>query len=191
MSNRTFLIISDNVPDFNYFNEDSVACAASYMIPVFWYMLFNDNNITKTLALSEDEEEDDFEYDRLVAPKSEAILLAKQRQPIICNVFDIDPTPLFNQWLDYISSLPGKYILVETLELVIMDESPDSFTDQALNCIKAFSEEIAQETGNEKTRRHLGAKWTELLAQADIEDLGNFEDHHLAGYSWIKEIPWE
>jgi hypothetical protein len=189
MANRTYLSACNTLPKYQNLEGSGVACAASYMIPIFWYMLFKPENITKSSTPC-DEDEPDFEYDRLIAKRLEAIEVAKGRLPILAQILSYDPTPLFNTWIEFITNSDGGYVFVESCELAMMDDV-SVFSKQALNCIEAFSESPTTKKGLIFKKDQVNPKWAELFGQAEISDMANIEEYKLAGYSWEKEVPWE
>lgn len=191
MANRTYLSCTDTPAKYQDLDAKNVNCAASYMVPVFWYILFNENNLVQTSTPCDDDEPD-FEYSWLLAKKHDAISLAKSRLPVLIDVFVADVEVIFNTWLGYIESCSGNYICVETCELVMMDDEPSVYTKQANNCIRALSEPLVIEKGFLFKKKQANPKWAELLGQAEISDMSKLpEIEKLCGYSWENPVPWD
>ncbi|HED35054.1 MAG TPA: hypothetical protein ENJ08_12720 [Gammaproteobacteria bacterium] len=153
-------------------------------------MLFDENNLEQALTPCDDEP--DFKYDRLSRIKDEGIALARSRLPALKEIFGQEIEEVFYIWLNFIESLSGKYIFVETCELVMMSEKSSIYKKEAKNCIRAFSESLIIERGFLFKKKQASPKWTILFGQAEISDVSKLpEAVKLCGYSWESKVPWE
>lgn len=191
MANRTFLIASDNLESFCDFDEDKILCAASYMVPLFWYSLFDEADIQETILTGEDGEPD-FKYHRLVTTPGEGIERSYSRLPALNEMFRDEILPLVSDWRDFIEKAEGKYIYIETCELVMMDEDYKAYYKQAKNCVSAFNEPFIVTKGVFKKTQEANPKWAELFGQAEISSFDTLPElASLFGYSWHRDVPWE
>jgi hypothetical protein len=191
MANRTYLICTDTPSKYRDLDGKNVSCAASYMVPVFWYMLFDEDNITSTSTPCDDDEPD-FKYDWLITNKDGGIQLAKSRVDALINVFGDSIVEPFNTFIAFLESLKGVNLVVDTWELVIMDEKPSKYTKEAKQCISAFSQLPIIDRGFFKKEIQVNKNWALLLSQADIYSMAETPSvDKLCGYSWESSVPWK
>jgi hypothetical protein len=191
MANRTYLTCTDSPSKYQELDAKNVSCAASYMVPVFWYMLFDENNIISTSTPCDDDEPD-FKYDWLLINKDDGIKLAKSRVDTLINVFGESIADPFNTFIGFLESLNGTNLVVETCELVMMDEKPSKYTIEAKRCISAFSQPPIIEKGFFKKKAQANPNWVTLLGQAEINSMSKTPSvDKLCGYSWESSVPWE
>jgi hypothetical protein len=178
MANRAYLYFDDKNVKYVDLQSPNVACAFDYGIPVFWYMLFAESDLVEASTPSPDGI--DFKYFRLVSNKEAAIDRAKSRIRTVANILGNEAVNLFNIWIEYIDSLPGTLLMLESCEICLMEKDADVYKQNAVDCIKAFS------------FSELNRYWQLLLSQSQIDEPDqNIEADRVCGYSWDKKVPWE
>jgi|SRR5690554_1096032 len=190
MANRTYLYCSDKPVKYIDLGAEIIISAANYMVPVFWYMLFDESCIEK-VSTPCDDNEPDFNYFRLCAPKASSIERAKQRISSLSNVLGAGIMEQFNQFIDHLMVQPGQWVVVETCELAMMDTSAHNHKKEAKKCVKAFSQELIIQKGFFKKRPVVNPNWVVLLGQANISGTDHHPIESLCGYSWQNSVPWE
>lgn len=183
MANRTFLLSTDVPGRPVEGNRCDVLCAASYMIPVFWYMLFDQASVIIVSAETDDNVKVEFPYLSKAGPA--AIALARSRWEVVREVVGAEYDSLFETWLSYVAPKARGYLHCETGELWAMFDDTPSFLRHLYLCFGALAraQPVAQ-----------SAPWQELLGQANAWDgtavapAGAFS---FCGYSWDGEVPWE
>ncbi|WP_409525991.1 hypothetical protein [Nitrincola sp. MINF-07-Sa-05] len=191
MANRTYLYCSEKPVKYIELDAAIVISAASYMVPVFWYMLFDTSDIEKA-STPGDDDEPDFKYYRLVADRASSIECAKQRIDSVSSLLGAKIAEQFNQFLGLIEQQSGEKVVVETCELAMMDESPRTFKGEAIKCMKAFSQEPIVRKGLFRKESTANPNWVALLGQANIStDTEDKPIESLCGYSWKIPVPWE
>lgn len=191
MANRAYLICTDKPVKYDSLNGKDVCSAASYMVPLFWYMLFNETDVVSSSTPCDDEEPD-FIYYSLITSKTEGIKLAKSRIDSLTGIFGESIIEQFNIWGSYLESLKGASVVVETCELAMMDDDPSKFKNELIQCIAAFSQPSRITKGFFKKKVQASPSWAVLLGQADISSMSEVpEIYKLCGYSWENPVPWE
>ncbi len=191
MANRTYLSCTDAPPRYVELDGKKVSCAASYMVPVFWYMLFDESSLVPASTPC-DGDDPDFEYDRLVTARQEGIRLARSRVDALKGLFGEAICEPFDTFVSFLESQPGETLVVETCELAMMDEIPTKYSAEARRCMAAFSQSPIVEKGFFKKKTRVNPNWLALLGQANIESMSESPAvENLCGYSWETPVPWE
>jgi len=191
MANRAYLTCTDSPSKYQDLDGKDVSCAASYIVPIFWYALFSEYDLVTTSTPCDDDEPD-LKYSWLITSKVEGINLAKSRIGALIDVFGESINEPFNVFIVFLDSLQGSSLVVETCELVIMDESLTKFSNEAEKCISAFSEPPIVEKGFFKKKAQVNPNWAALLGQAEINSMSESPPvDKLCGYSWETPVPWE
>jgi len=182
MSNRTFLLSTNSAARAAEGVHDEILCAASYMIPVFWYMLFDHASVTYAAADTEDGGKVEYPYLSKAGP--DAISLAQSRWSVVRQAIGPQHDTAFQTWLNFVAPKSRGYLQCETGELWMMFDDTPKFLRHVELCLSAFSEAppIVQ-----------SAAWQELLGQANAWDggvspAGRFS---FCGYAWETQVPWE
>ena len=190
MANRSYLVCTSSEYNFSSLNENEVVCAANYMVPIFWYMLFDENDLVPVFVQGYDGEPD-FNYDLLSTSKVKALSLAKSRLPLLLRVFGEEISQVFCIWLSHIEMLSESSLVLETCELAMMSDFGE-FKTEIEQYISAYSTDPMSRSGFFKVKKSLNGTWKSLLAQADISDVASIPDtYKLCGFSWVKNVPWE
>jgi hypothetical protein len=112
MANRAFLVQADGPPSpTDAVQEEKILCAASYTIPVFWFMLFDANSIMELEAPTEDDGV--IRYHCLFAPREHALHIAQSRWPTVQNAIGPSYETLFKTFYEFIKAAPDRYVHCE------------------------------------------------------------------------------
>lgn len=184
MANRTFLITTpgEDKP-VEEVETTTILCAASYMIPVYWYMLFDAASVKYGAVTTEDGWRRMYPY--LSGRTDQVVARARGRLDHVVQTIGASQTTLFETWANYIASTSQAHVHVETLELWAMFDDTPSLEKHLATCLAAFDSTRPVEQSPE---------WQELLGQANAWDgkavspAGAFS---LCGYSWDAKVPWE
>lgn len=184
MANRTFLISTD-VASKPIDGQDriEIQCAASYMIPAFWYMLFDRSSVITANADTEDGGKVDYPY--LSRRATEAIAAAKARWPSFRQSLGTQYENLFETWMGFVEKKSTGFLQCETVEFWMMFDDTPSFESHLGQCLSAFDANppLVQSAG-----------WQELLNQANAWDgktVAPAGDFSFCGYGWDNPVPWE
>lgn len=183
MANRTFLLSTNSLERPAESERNEVLCAASYMIPIFWYMLFDRASVITVAADTEDGEK--VEYPYLSKAGADAILLAKSRWNDVRHAIGPDHEAIFQTWLNFVTPKSQGYLQCETAELWMMFDDTPTFLLHIELCLNAFSEALPIVRS---------AAWQELFGQANawngakVSPAGTFS---FCGYAWDVAVPWE
>jgi hypothetical protein len=183
MANRTFLLSNDSPGRPAEGDRNEILCAASYMIPVFWYMLFDRASVINVEVDAEDGRK--VEYPYLSKPGADAISLVNSRWNAVKRAIGHEHDALFQTWLSYVTPKSQGYLQCETGELWMMFDDTPTFLRHVELCMSAFSEALP--IGQ-------SAAWQELLGQANAWDgakLSPADTFSFCGYAWVAEVPWE
>lgn len=184
MANRTFLISTDMAAKpLDGQDRIEILCAASYMIPVFWYMLFDHSSIIAASADTEDGEK--VEYPYLSRRAADAIAVAKTRWPALRQSLGLQYDKLFETWMGFVEKKSDGFLQCETVELWMMFDDTTSFRDHVGKCLDVFD----RSSPDVKS-----AEWQELLGQANALNGGTVApagDFSFCGYGWDVPVPWE
>jgi len=183
MANRTFLLSTDLSKRPAEGDRNDILCAASYMIPVFWYMLFDQESVVNVTADAEDGGKVEYPYLSKAGP--DAISLANSRWNVVRRAIGSEHDALFQTWLNYVTLKSQGYLQCETGELWMMFDDTPTFLRHVELCMSSYADAlpIAQ-----------SAAWQELLGQANAWDgakvspAGTFS---FCGYAWDVKVPWE
>lgn len=190
MANRSYLICTSSNYSYDSLNQDQVLCAASYMIPIFWYMLFEEKDL-HLASVPCDAGEPNFEYSILSASKVKALSLAKSRLPKVIQLFGEKISEVFYVWLSHIEGISETTIVLETCELAMMSDLA-AYKNEVEQHISAFYANPISTQGFFKTKDTLNLNWKSMLEQAEISNTATMPDvYKLCGYSWVKDVPWE
>jgi hypothetical protein len=189
MANRTFLLRSNNIESYDSAHPESILCAASYSIPIFWYSLFDaEDAIIKKTPL---EDGSDYEYLAYSCSAKKGLESSLKRLPKLIEYFGGEVGVWHKLWKGFIESHSGDLLSVETVELVMMDE-PKVYEKHSKACIQAFNLPLFKTRGLIFKKKELNSNWYELLGQVEALDfLHELKDYMFCGYSWMEEVPWE
>lgn len=185
MANRTFLISADSPTKPKEGERFEIICAASYMIPLFWHMLFDRTSIVRASDTIEGGETVD-SYPCYSSKVSEAVARALNRWPLVEKVIGPKYIELFKTWLNHVESKSRGFLHCETYEFGQMFELTSTFERHLDLCENALSDSnpVAESEA-----------WQELLGQANVgwdgtqvNPAGTFS---FAGYAWESLVPWE
>jgi len=184
LANHTFLLTTNSRTKPPESAADvQILCAGSYMIPVFWYMLFERSSLID--ATAEEEDGGTVEYPYLSRPSAEALAAARSRWPAVRQVIGREFKDLFQTWLGFVEENAAEYLQCETVELWMMDADTPGFVREVETCLRAFTELPSLKDS---------AAWKGLLAQANacndkgVAPAGNFS---FCGFAWELETPWK
>jgi hypothetical protein len=183
MANRTFLLSTDLPTKPADGARVDILCAASYMIPLFWYMLFDQSSIISASAATEDGKE--VEYPYLSRSGNEAISAALARWPAVRAVVGPEHEPLFYTWHSFVEPRSKGFLQCETVELWMMFDDTASFVRHVELCLQALTQPIGS---------GLSPAWRELLGQANVlngEAVSPPGSYSFCGYDWVHPVPWE
>lgn len=193
MANRSFLVRVDQRPcPMDRVKEDQVLCAASYTIPVFWFMLFDSGSIVETQARDEDEA-GVVEYPCLSAVTEEALQLAYSRWAVVEKAIGPTYKPLFRTFCEFIKAVSGGYVQCETAELWMMEADTDAFLSYLHERLSAFDEPLYQRAGFFGLRKAISKSWNALLMESNAvsnKRIASAKPESLCGYGWVREVPW-
>ncbi len=183
MANRTFLLSTDSPAKPENGVRIEILCAASYMIPVFWYMLFDRSSVITVVADAEDGGK--LEYPYFTRLGFEAVAAATSHWSNVRRAIGSKHDGLFEMWINYLTHKSQGYLQCETAELWMMFDDTPSFLHHVELCMTALSE--SRPAGE-------SVAWQELLVQAnawdgkEVSPAGSFS---FCGYEWEAKVPWE
>jgi hypothetical protein len=188
MANNTFLIstMSPEKPVFGHDRHKDRLLWASYSIPLFWYMLFDENAIVSVPS----PRGGGGPYWALSTPSGDGLALARRRWPDVCQVLGKETDSLFTAWAELMEANAAAFLHCETFELSGMSSTKSAFKCELQTCIQAFDNIPPLPEG----RPTLNRWWLLLLGQCaalgkdeTIRPLGDFS---YCGIGWALEVPW-
>jgi hypothetical protein len=196
MANNTILVstASPVKPRFGEWRRgrpSELLLAANCCIPLFWYMLFDEQGLIQ-VAYAEETDSDPKTYTALSGATSEALALARSRWPRVRDVLGAGCDDLFERWFGFVAANANPYLHCETWEWSWLWRTPRAFESHLRTCIRAFAHTPRSRRG----RPALNKWWREILGQCaaidrcsdDIHPLGEFT---YCGHSWGDYvIPW-
>jgi hypothetical protein len=160
---------------------------AQYCIPVFWYMLFDEESIVR-VRYDGAEVDEPTDYPALSKPTRDALALASFRWPGVREVLGGSADGLFGQWVGHVEGQAAGFLHCETWDWFGQFQTYREFAQELRTCIRAFDRPPARRKG----RRVLNRWWDNLLdqcqaldEQGDVRPLGDFT---YCGYG--KGVPW-
>ncbi|MEZ6069179.1 MAG: hypothetical protein R3C10_02675 [Pirellulales bacterium] len=192
MANRVFLLASDRLTlSYQEADDDEVVCASSYMLPLYWMMLFDGDSIVEAEVVDEDGMP--ISYPRLVAPAEKALPLARTRWSSLESIIGESHKRSFSQFIQYLEGRSGEFVQVETYELWMMYEEGE-FLPLLGEMLNAFNSDPLAVRGWFK-RKWVSSTWEKFLSHVitfkTLDNLQDIETYRLCGYSWIQPVPWE
>jgi hypothetical protein len=185
MGNRTYLIQASTPAPFEYDeNSPNVLAAAKNCIPIYWYSLFEVSSMAANSVLCSDGSA--FTYPCFVTPTSEARARCRARKQILERLTPSSHRSVLESWLSFLDLIELPFLHVNTAEFCMMDDDSDRLIRA---CLEAFDAPPRPQTS-------FGADpaWAQMLdvAQIDPDDLaGTVMSHKLAGFQWIRPVPWD
>lgn len=208
MANRAYLVGSSNADTaglgekgINYNPDTEILCGASYQIPVFWLSLFEESHIQAHLVQG---------Y-RIPAPVCEATaarqLLQQRRSKVLAAFQQCEAH--WQAWEQLITEAPFQFFKLDGTEVWEMDA--ELFQSQLPSAIRWFSSGSAEDfatllsiaeipmiqppgflgrlVGGTPSGYDIATKT--LTMTNDGAGRSDSVGHHLHGYSWVREVPWE
>ena len=188
MANRTFLLATDE--PYSGLRADAdvapgILAAASYMIPVFWYALFDESCLAQRTAAGADGGTVVYPVFQSTRPDALERLTAFQERSR--SLFASVQPSLFSAYAAFLQSAPGRWFAVEPVELWMMHEAATAEAGFR-TCLRA----VQQAPEATAPGISAGADWQALLDQAGIrlKAAKPIEPVSLCGYAWEKPVPW-
>lgn len=190
MANRAYLVSADKTGRYKELHANDVVCAGNYVVPVFWYMLFEESDAQEFRTPCDDG--GDYIYRGYAKERNAAAELAASRVPRLRELFKTDLGSIFNTWHAFVKEQHGELIILEPCELTWMDKKPTKHANESVKCINAFASPVTELRGLFKKKRRIHRNWEMLLVQANIPNVDEQpEIDSLCGFSWEKKVPWE
>lgn len=197
MANNALLIstASPTKPPFGEWKrgrKSELLIAANDCIPLFWYMLFDEEAIVRSEP-PEDEEVGEGAYAALTKTSAEALALARSRWTRVRLVLGTGTDDLFQRWSGFVEANARAYIHCETWEWSWLFKGSRAFESHLRTCLRAF----AHVPRLRKEVPALNKWWRELLGQCAVIDRRSDDIHPLGefsycGYSWSDYVvPWD
>jgi hypothetical protein len=173
MGNETYLIstVAPSKPSFDACASSQggeLLLAAKNSIPLFWYMLFDQESLVPSEGLAESGEV--MGYFALSNPTAAALARARSRWPRVRVVLGTGTDDLFARWTDFVEKHAAAFVHCETWEWSWLFQTPRAFQSHLRACLAAFDHVPKVRKG----RPALNRWWRELLGQCEALDR---EDH--------------
>ena len=186
MANRTYLIQSNSPEPADYDPSKDILAGGSYMVPVFWYALFDPQSIIDKMVDMDDGTK--VPYPCLLTTTTMARSRFAERSDLLRLFLPNSVGSSIDDFAKLLESVDAAYIHLETIELWMMDE-PEKFRPHVEKCLNAFD----PSKGAFVADLFKTADWIELIDQAGIDPaaLSGTDPSLLTGYSWVRPVPWE
>jgi hypothetical protein len=193
VSNHTFLYSTQKPtkPLYGECPEKGRVLMAAVSIPVFWYMLFDED----CLAPGAEPRDVGKTYLHLTTRTAKGLALARKRWRGVAPLVGRHLDTLFKTWAAFVREKSDTHIHCETYEWFWMFETHDKFETELRTCLAAFHH-IPKREGKDL---NLTPEWDKLLGQAhvgrvgygsrkgELEPLGNLS---YCGFGYHFEVPW-
>jgi hypothetical protein len=189
MSNNTFLL-STQSPEKPVVGEDRLADRllwASYSIPLFWYMLFDEDDIVSAPAGSGG----GGPYWALSTAAGEGITRARRRWPKVHQVLGAQTERLFALWAQLVEANAKTFIHCETYEWAGMFSTKGAFKRELRTCIQAFDHIPPPGRDGPILNRWWRVLLEQCAALGEGETIRPLGDFSYCGVGWSFKVPWK
>ena len=157
---------------------DGGLLTASYSIPVFWYMLFDE----RCIVYGPSDEPDCPPYPHLTTTTAEGLARAERRWEVTEHVFGRQIRVLFRTWLGFVRDHASDYLHCETDEWCWMFETTAAFEAELRACLAAFA--------HIPDGRGWNDHWKRLFSQAHASRSRQLGNLSYCGSALSFEVPW-
>ena len=171
MANRAYLLSDDKVTRYIDLQGNKVLCAANYMVPIFWYALFEETDMIEMSTPTD--KGGKYKYPVYAKKVKNAVDLAISRLPVIKENLKGESEKWFTIFHKYVNSQNGNLIIIDPCELTWMDEDINKYIKKSKECIRAFSTPFFEKKSHIFKELKLTKPWQTLLGQANITEIGN------------------
>jgi hypothetical protein len=186
MANRTYLIQSNSPEPAEYDPDKDILAGGSYMVPVFWYALFDRQSIFDKMVDLDDGTKVPYPY--LLTTTTMARSRFAERIDLLRLFLPKSVGSSIDHFLKLLEGVDASHLHLETIELWMIGE-PEEFRPHVERCLNAFD----PLEGTFVADLLKTPDWVELMDQAGIDptDLGDIDPSLLTGYSWVRPVPWD
>jgi hypothetical protein len=196
MGSHAHLFTSNSeVPNYTL-KEDDICLQGKYIIPVFWFLLFNSESYRYVMPIQQWEPDPEDTPDQFFIMEYEkALELYELRESKLFEVIPSEWKMLSTQFLEFLKSKPLKYIHLNVGELASMTEEK-GFEEQVKSALDSLSQEpFVEPTGlfAKYRKPQLLDGWATLLGLSGTHQkkLNQLDYWNLAGCGEAEAAPWD